>query len=397
MTQNLADSKPHYEILDGLRGVAAMIVVAFHLFETYSAGPTEQILNHGYLAVDFFFVLSGYVVGYAYDDRWGRMSLRSFFKRRITRLHPMLVLGTLIGALLFYFGDAPMFTLVSETPVWRMLLITALGCLMIPLLPWWDIRGWQEVNPLNGASWSLMWEYLANILYGVLIRRFSTLVLTFFVALSSLLTIDVAMNMDTFGLLKEREWAQFTLIGGFGLTPDQLYIGAARLLYPFFAGLLLSRLGWKIRIKGGFVWCSLAVATVLVWPCVGKGEMGWINGLYCTMAVLAFFPAVVIAGAGSELIEGRTHAICKWLGDISYPLYITHYPMIYMQMSWAASHKDLPLATHVFVGVSIFVLAIGLAYASLKLYDLPVRQWLKAHWLHRRSASAVSAVGQGKA
>ena len=63
-------SKPRYEILDGLRGVAAMIVVAYHLFETYSADPVHQILNHGYLAVDFFFVLSGFVIGYAYDDRW---------------------------------------------------------------------------------------------------------------------------------------------------------------------------------------------------------------------------------------------------------------------------------------------------------------------------------------
>lgn len=66
-------SKPRYEILDGLRGVAAMMVVAFHLFETYSPGVTGQIINHGYLAVDFFFALSGFVIGYAYDDRWDRM------------------------------------------------------------------------------------------------------------------------------------------------------------------------------------------------------------------------------------------------------------------------------------------------------------------------------------
>lgn len=79
-------SKPRFEILDGLCGVAAMIVVAFHLFETYSAGPREQILNHGYLAVDFFFVLSGFVIGYAYDDRWGRMTTWDFFKRRLIRL-----------------------------------------------------------------------------------------------------------------------------------------------------------------------------------------------------------------------------------------------------------------------------------------------------------------------
>ena len=80
------ESKPRYEILDGLRGVAALLVVAFHLFETYSKGTPYQIINHGYLAVDFFFVLSGFVIGYAYDDRWNKMTLGGFFKRRLTRL-----------------------------------------------------------------------------------------------------------------------------------------------------------------------------------------------------------------------------------------------------------------------------------------------------------------------
>lgn len=81
-----------------------MLVVVFHLFETYSAGPCDQIINHGYLAVDFFFILSGFVIGYAYDDRWGRMTYRDFFKRRLIRLHPMVVMGMLIGAAAFSFG-----------------------------------------------------------------------------------------------------------------------------------------------------------------------------------------------------------------------------------------------------------------------------------------------------
>ena len=68
-------SKPRYEILDGLRGVAAMMVVFFHIFEGYAKSPAQQIINHGYLAVDFFFLLSGFVIGYAYDDRWDRMSI----------------------------------------------------------------------------------------------------------------------------------------------------------------------------------------------------------------------------------------------------------------------------------------------------------------------------------
>ena len=174
-------SKPRYEILDGLRGVAAMIVVAFHLLETYSKGPAYQVLNHGYLAVDFFFVLSGFVIGYAYDDRWNRMSLKGFFKRRLVRLHPMVIMGSLIGALFFYFGSAA-FPMIAGVQWWEVLLICLLGCTMLPALPSWDIRGWGETSPLNGPAWSLLYEYIANILYALVIRRFPKFVLGLFVA-----------------------------------------------------------------------------------------------------------------------------------------------------------------------------------------------------------------------
>lgn len=378
-------SKPRYEILDGLRGVAALIVVAFHLFETYSAGPRFQILNHGYLAVDFFFVLSGFVVGYAYDDRWNRMTTWGFFKRRLVRLHPMLIAGTLIGAGMYYFSDAPIFQLVMQTPWWELLLITLLGCLMLPTPPLMDIRGWSEINSLNGASWSLMWEYIANILYALIIRRFSKTLLWIFVILSAFLTIDVSFNIDVFGLLDVRDYAKYTVIGGFGLSPDQLYIGATRLLYPFFAGLLLSRIHKLIRVKGGFWWCSLLITTILVIPYIGTADHPWIDGAYNAVSILILFPLIVAIGAGSH-ITGKSVAVCQFLGKISYPLYITHYPLIYVQMNWAARHADAPLGTHICVAVSVFLFAIAIAYASMKLYDEPVREWLKQHWLMKRRA-----------
>jgi peptidoglycan/LPS O-acetylase OafA/YrhL len=85
-------------VLDGLRGVASVLVVIFHLFEAFSGGiPQNQIINHGYLAVDFFFLLSGFVIAYAYDDRWGTMSPWGFCKRRLVRLQPMVIAGTLLG------------------------------------------------------------------------------------------------------------------------------------------------------------------------------------------------------------------------------------------------------------------------------------------------------------
>ena len=378
-------SKPRYEILDGLRGVAALIVVAFHLFETYSKGPVFQILNHGYLAVDFFFVLSGFVIGYAYDDRWNRMSTWGFFKRRLVRLHPMLIMGTLIGAALFYFGDAPLFPYVMQTPWWKMLLITLMGCLMLPTPPSMDIRGWSEVNSLNGASWSLMWEYIANILYALIIRHFSKLMLIVFVVLSAFLTIDVALNLDVFGLLEVRSYAQYTVIGGFGLSADQLYIGAARLFYPFFAGLLISRMGKTVKIeRGGFWWCSLLIAVILVVPHIGGMEHRWMDGAYNALAILVLFPLIVMMGAGSTVTGKRSTAVCKFLGEISYPIYITHYPWIYVHMKWAATHQDAPLGTHICVAVGLFVLIIAIAYATLRLYDEPVREWLKEKVLMKK-------------
>ncbi len=373
-------SKPRYEILDGLRGVAAMIVVGFHLFETYSAGPDYQILNHGYLAVDFFFVLSGFVIGYAYDDRWDKMSTWSFFKRRLIRLHPMLVMGTVLGALFFYFGDSANFPLIGTTPWWKVVALTLFCCTMLPAAKSWDIRGWTETNPLNGATWSLMWEYLANIAYALFIRKFSKTVLAIFVACSAFLTLDICLNLDVFHLLEGRSYAANTVIGGWSIDAEQGYIGVTRLLYPFFSGLLLSRVNKLIRVRGGFWWCSLMVAMLLCMPCIPGGERGtWTcgNGIYNALCILILFPLIVSMGAGSRVTDKRSIAVCKWLGEISYPLYVCHYPLIYVQIAWAANHKDAPLGMHVFVAVSIFILAIGMAWGAYKLYDVPVRAWLK--------------------
>lgn len=93
-------AKPRYTLLDGLRGVGALIVIIFHFGEAFSTGWQSQMMNHGYLAVDFFFILSGFVIGYAYDGRWrnGQMTARRFMLRRFIRLHPMVVLAIILGA-----------------------------------------------------------------------------------------------------------------------------------------------------------------------------------------------------------------------------------------------------------------------------------------------------------
>lgn len=134
-------------------------------------------------------------------------------------------------------------------------------------------------------------------------------------------------------------------------------------------------------------WCSLAVAATLVVPHIGGDTHQWLNGLYCALVILTVYPAIVAAGAGSQLTGRRTTAVCKFLGMISYPLYITHYPMIYVQMNWAAQHAYAPMGTHIWVAVSIFIASVAVAYASEKVYDLPVRAWLSAKFLTSKQSA----------
>ncbi len=384
---NPLPSKPRYEILDGLRGVAAAIVLLYHHFEVNGLGLTTSPINHGYLAVDFFFILSGYVVGYAYDDRWNRMSTWTFFKRRLVRLHPMIVLSTLVGLLFFYFGTGDMFPLVSETPVGKLLVVALLGLLMIPVPVSMDVRGWAEVSPINGSGWTLYFEYFANIIYALFIRRFPRWLLALFVAASAFLTLNVALGWDVFGTLGERPGTAYTMVGGWALTAPELTIGFTRLLFPFFAGLLLSRMGWKIRVRGGFLWCSLLLVVLLAMPRVGGEAHGLWNGMYEAACILLFFPVVVLMGAGS-VTTGRTARVCKFLGDISYPLYITQYPIVFTLLGgWISNTPEATTAQVVFTSVMSYLFCFAAAYASLKLYDEPVRRWLTAHWLHRKPAN----------
>lgn len=374
-TTRYLESKSHYAILDGLRGVASVLVIIFHVFETFTGGNRFiQIINHGYLAVDFFFVLSGFVVAYAYDDRWGKITQWDFYKRRLVRLQPMVIMGSIIGAALFYFQVSPAFPKIAGTPVWEMLMLMVIGATLIPVPISMDIRGWQEMHPLNGPAWSLFFEYIANFLYAVLIRRFSKLVLSVFVSLAACMMIGYLV----FG-------PQGDLIGGWSLNGPGLFVGFTRVLYPFFGGVLLCRIGKLIRIKNAFWWCSVLIIIVFCIPRIGGEQHLWMNGIYDAACVIIIFPLVVSIGAGGVLHTARSTRICKFLGDISYPLYITHYPLIYIYTAWVVNNK-IPLgAKGLLVGLLLVIVSVIMAYGCLKLYDEPVREWLKKKVLMKKA------------
>ena len=375
------ESKSRYEILDGLRGVAALVVVFYHLMECYP-GFSAIYFAHGYLAVDFFFALSGFVIGYAYDDRWKKMSMKDFFKRRVARLHPMVVFGVMVGVCLFYYtGGVELFGKVDDASWWMVLVQALLLMLMIPLPASMDIRGWGELTSLNGPIWTLMFEYVANIFYALVLRHLPKIALGILVALSAILTADLTLRLNLFGLLVS-DWNSYSVIGGFIFDAEHVYIGYVRLLYPFLMGLLLCRLGWKIRTSKGFAKTALLILLVLSVPVLG-GEEKWIDGIYQLVSILFVFPLIIAMGAGSSLVGKHSSRICKFLGDISYPLYITHYPLIYLHTSWALKHPEAPLGTHMMVGITTLIISLFIAWSALKLYDEPVREWLKNHWLKK--------------
>ncbi|WP_421877965.1 acyltransferase family protein [Marinoscillum sp.] len=364
-SSSFADSKRHFKILDALRGVAALVVVLFHVLEVYSNGDhVKQFINHGYLAVDFFFMLSGYVMAHAYDDRWHQMTLKDFFKRRVVRLHPMIIMGMTVGAICFYFGESAYFPLIAETPVWELLIITLIGYTLVPIPPSMDIRGWSEMHPLNGPAWSLFFEYIANILHALVLRKLSKVFMAILVLIAALALIHLAVTSP-----------KGDIIGGWALDPEQLRIGFTRLLFPYVAGMLLRRLVKVGRIKNTFLICSFLLTVALSFPRVGGYDQVWINGLYDSLTVILVFPVIIYLGAIGEVQHKGMERICTFLGDISYPIYIIHFPFTYVFYAWV-TENNIPLSQGLLVGIGLLIATTVLSYASLKFYDEPIRKWL---------------------
>lgn len=360
---NQLAGKPHYPILDGLRGVAAIIVVTFHLAEPFSTSNLDKMVNHGYLAVDFFFILSGFVIGYAYDDRWKKLSIGNFFRRRVIRLQPMVILGMTLGAIGFYYTDSTLWPLIHTIPIWKMLLVLIIGYTILPIPLSLDIRGWEEMHPLNSVGWSLFFEYIANILYAIWIRKFSKTALAILVGVAAIALAHLAViNGD--------------VSGGWTLNVEQVRIGFTRVMFPFFGGLLLSRIVKPTQIKNSFLWCSLLIIGALYMPRIGDAEHMWMNGIYDSFCIIIIFPLVVYLGSSGTMQTQRENKLCKFLGEISYPLYMVHYPLVYFYVAWISNNKGMTLTQAWPYALTILLGSVVLAYVTLKWYDEPVRKWL---------------------
>lgn len=352
-----AAGKPHFEVLDGLRGSAALLVVLFHIqgIPVEFAG-SKVILHHAPLAVDFFFGLSGFVVGYAYDDRWACMSIARFFKIRLIRLHPLLVLGALLG-FASYLLD-PFAGTKQAAPLGSVAWVLFVMLLSLPTRPL--PNRWDDTHTLNGPEWTLFWEYIGNFAYALLLRRLAARWLVPIMAAGAIALVWTG-------------GARGSLDGGWGWS--NLWMAAVRLTYPFVTGLWLYRMRDQLpKFRFGFLPLTgvLTIAFLLpIWP--EAGGIKW-NGLYEAALIILLFPAVILAGAHSDAGRGMC-ALCKISGRLSFPLYITHFPFMYIYMNWVLTGPGTGAIIAVATGALVFVLAF--AWAAFRFYDEPARAWLK--------------------
>ncbi|MCD7925876.1 MAG: acyltransferase [Bacteroides sp.] len=373
------DTKPHYDLLDGLRGVAALLVVWCHVFEGYAfaGGGTIESINHGYLAVDSFFILSGFVIGYAYDDRWSKsLTMKDFFKRRLIRLHPMVVMGVVLGVITFCIQGSVQW---DGTHVATSMIMLSVLCSLffIPALPGagYEVRGNGEMFPLNGPSWSLFFEYIGNILYALFIRRLSTKALgVLVVLLGAGLTAFAAFDVSGYGNI------------GVGWTLDGVNFlgGSLRMLFPFTMGLFLSRIFKPMKVRGAFWICSAVLLALFSVPYLEGMEPVSMNGLYEMFCVIVVFPILIWLGASGSTTDKNSTRICKFLGDISFPLYIIHYPFMYLFYAWLIEKQLFTLGETWQVVLCVYIGSVVVAYLCLKLYDEPVRRWLSKKFLAKK-------------
>lgn len=343
-------TKPHFQVLDGLRGVAAISVLIFHFMEFSVPDYSKNFIAHGYLAVDFFFCLSGFVIAYAYDKKIQHLSFWDFFRLRLIRLQPMVVVGALIGAICFV-AD-PFGNLYDQigAPKTALLFLSASLLIPYPAVP----QRFNNLFHLNPPTWSLMWEYLANIAYALILYRLSTKKLT-------LLLIGAGLALFATARLYSH------LAVGWGLS--NAFGGVARIGCSFVLGMLVCRLGWRINNKLGFVAIGFLLLATFFIPYLNR-----INQFMDPVLVLVYFPFLIALGAATTTSTFWS-SVCKKLGDLSYPLYVIHYPFLWIFFSYVAAEKPTPDQLRLVIPLAAIGITI-LAYLIMKYVDVPTRGYL---------------------
>jgi len=374
-----------YRLLDELRGVAAVIVLIFHI-ATRGGGPV--LFQNGYLAVDFFFMLSGFVMAEAYERRLEQgMSFAGFATRRLVRMMPVAMLGALAGGL--YLLARAYAAPERSDPLAEVFAANMLNILILPKLWYGPATAW-DMFPANGPLWSLFFEIGMNLVWAAFLIGRSTRTLALLTGASAVLLVVCGLHFGSLHL----GWEVSSLLGG-----------AARVSFGFGAGLLLHRL--RSYLPGlGRRGAWLAVAALVYFLALPITAIGW------TLAVvLVCLPAVLIIAVAA----GREVALPggALLGRLSFPLYGVHVPLIAAiggalkfgaRASGPASEPiNGPVIGAASAGASsgaplwgmllLAPLILGISWGVLVLFDEPLRAWLTRRFV-RSVAPSTESIGR---
>jgi peptidoglycan/LPS O-acetylase OafA/YrhL len=346
--------------LDAVRGFAAIAIVLLHVgLET---GP-RSLAPYGYLAVDLFFIMSGFVISRAYDDKLlAGMRWRQFMLLRVARLYPSMFLGLLVG-LLAYFIVPPSAYPVGLVPggAYRLGWYSTGHFLLIP-----DLTAREGIFPLNSVFWSLFFELVMNAIHGLVLRRLTNVRLGALTVVMAIVWARIALTSGPWGW--SGGWDGATFLAGF-----------ARIGWAYSAGVLLRRVAdhrWKVP---AIVPLTLAAIVLLV------PDLGAVTPRI-VMTLFLILPAAVVLAAGAH-IPAAARGVARWLGAISYPLYATHQPLLLIIFT----RFNVTDRARVIAVVAAILMATIAEYA----YDAPLRARLTA-WVNRldtrASASTQKAV-----
>jgi peptidoglycan/LPS O-acetylase OafA/YrhL len=347
-----ASKTSHLNTLDGLRGIAAISVMAFHW--NIEAGSTW--FQHSRLAVDLFFLMSGFVLAYAYDDRLkAGLPFRAFFIPRLIRLYPMILIGIGFGAAWFMLDWVVTGEQAFTAAQFVMHLV--MNLFMIPVVTWdQDIA----MFPLNLVLWSLFFELLAYAAYGLVFAKAKT---------RWLLPVIIAGAAGVTGWLVFNFGNSPTAPADLSFLKQGFLADLSRISLSFFLGVLICRELPRLNSLPPIpvVFLPLICLLIFVQP---SGAFNWWT---CLFIIVIVFPSILLS-AVRENIGGHYGAVSKFLGDISYPLYVTHLPVMWAMR--AVLHTLFPGLPIIWLGVVILPGCVLVAYFLLRFYDLPVRRFL---------------------
>lgn len=341
-------SSMRFYALDAIRGIAAIAVMFYH----YTQHNGLDWLHGAWVAVDIFFILSGFVLMYSYSKKVAQgMTFKEFIHSRIARLGPMYVVGLLLGicaAILLMLTN-------PQNPITPDNLATA-STLNLVLAPYFNEHAWPFGNhlingtvfPLNDPAWSLFFEMFVNIIFFFYLARFNQINLPKWVAVSGLIFVALTIIFHQVNP---------------GARGSNFIFGFPRVIFEFFLGVLIYRLYSLYRLPPTMLVYAIFVLVAICFFS-SLGAVALANALILAPLLIASFAKITVPTPGV--------GVCKFLGDISYPLYVTHFPMYRLLYEANLMQKLSPVAqTCVFAAIALIV-----AIALVKI-DESVRSNLK--------------------